>query len=57
MPLPPWIADQKRKDNWLTVSKVRANAEEANPPAAFDANQGRTQAQTIARFHDDHHDF
>jgi hypothetical protein len=57
MPLPPWIGDQKRKDNWLTVSKVRADAEEANPPAAFDANQGRTQAQTIARFHDDHHDF
>jgi hypothetical protein len=57
MPLPPWIADQKRKDNWLTVSKVRANAEEANPPAAFDANQGRSEAQAIATFHDDHHDF
>jgi hypothetical protein len=57
MPLPPWIADQKLKDNWLTVSKVRANAEEANPPAAFDADQGRSEARAIATFHDDHHDF
>jgi hypothetical protein len=57
MPLPPWTADQKLKDNWLTVAKVRANAEEANPPAAFDANQGRSEAQAIATFHDDHHDF
>jgi hypothetical protein len=55
MPLPPWIAEKPRKDNWLAVSKVRDDAEQANPPAAFDAD--RSEAQAIASFHDDHHDF
>lgn len=31
MPLPPWIADQPHKDNWLAVAKLRAKTEEANP--------------------------
>ena len=31
MPLPQWIADETRKDNWMTVARVRASTEEANP--------------------------
>jgi hypothetical protein len=31
MPLPPWIAEHPHKDNWLSVAKVRAQAEAANP--------------------------
>lgn len=30
MPLPPWIATQPHKDNWLTVAKVRAKTEAAD---------------------------
>jgi hypothetical protein len=33
MPLPPWIADQSHKDNWLAVAKVRDQTEAANPGA------------------------
>ncbi len=29
MPLPPWVADHPHKDNWLSVAKVRAEAEAA----------------------------
>ncbi len=31
MPLPQWIVDEPRKDNWMTVARVRAQMEEANP--------------------------
>ncbi len=31
MPLPPWIADRPHKDNWLTVAKLRARTEAADP--------------------------
>jgi hypothetical protein len=31
MPLPQWIMDQPRKDNWMTVARVRRRTEEANP--------------------------
>jgi hypothetical protein len=27
MPLPPWIAEQTHKDNWLSVAKVREQTE------------------------------
>jgi hypothetical protein len=30
MPLPPWIADQPHKDNWLAVAKLRSQTEAAN---------------------------
>ncbi len=30
MPLPPWILDEPRKDNWMTVARVRARAEETS---------------------------
>jgi len=55
MPLPPWIPEQPRKDNWLAVAKLRAKAEEANPPADLIAGEGH--AHTIAALHDDHQDF
>ena len=56
MPLPPWIADQPHKDNWLAVAKLRAQTEAANAP------QGKSKPmnvspETIAGLVDDHHDF
>lgn len=54
MSMPPWIADQPHKDNWLTVSKLRANAEDANPQIEETMpGQGRTLESLI----DEHHDF
>jgi hypothetical protein len=55
MPLPPWIADKPQKDNWLTVAKVRAGAEKANPPATKVPEEGRSHAVDLLL--DDHHDF
>ncbi len=52
MPLPPWMAEKPHKDNWLAVSKVRAAAEETNPPEALDQNHKESQA--IVSFNDDH---
>jgi hypothetical protein len=54
MPLPPWIAVQPRKDNWLAVAKVRDQAEEANSPAASIPVDGA--ACTFSSLPDDHHD-
>jgi hypothetical protein len=54
MPLPPWIPDQPRKDNWLTVARVRENAEAANV-APLIASEGH--AHTVDPFHDEHHEF
>ncbi len=31
MPLPQWIQDEPRKDNWMTVARLRKRTEEANP--------------------------
>jgi hypothetical protein len=56
MPLPPWIADQPHKDNWLAVAKLRAQTEAANAPANSAAPAERA-AETIAHLVDDHHDF
>jgi hypothetical protein len=55
MPLPPWIAEQPHKDNWLTVAKVRAGAESANPPMEAGVSAGETQ--TLRSLHDEHHEF
>jgi len=55
MPLPPWIADNPHKDNWLAVSKLRARTEAANASTA--TVQGSVSASTIATLVDDHHDF
>jgi hypothetical protein len=32
MPLPPWVADRPHKDNWLSVAKLRAQAESGENP-------------------------
>ena len=56
MPLPPWIADQPRKDNWLAVAKLRAQTEAANLPAGSATQAVRTE-QAIASLVDDHHEF
>jgi len=56
MPLPPWIADQPHKDNWLAVAKLRAQTEEANKPTARETPNA-AQPSTIAALVDDHHDF
>lgn len=56
MPLPAWIPDRTHKDNWLTVKKLRAGAEGANPSsAAF--TPGSEQTLPINSLHDDHHEF
>jgi hypothetical protein len=48
MPLPPWIADQPHKDNWLAVAKVRDQTEAANP----DPNEPHNLAEVIDRQHE-----
>jgi hypothetical protein len=56
MPLPPWISDQPHKDNWLTVAKVRAGAEKANPPAeSAAADEGRISPADLLA--EERHDF
>ena len=49
MPLPPWIAAQPHKDNWLAVAKVRSQAEAANPTPI--------EPRTITEIIDQHHEF
>ncbi len=56
MPLPPWIALHPHKDNWLAVSKLRAQTEAANPSLG-QSTPAAGPAQTIATLVDDHHDF
>lgn len=60
MPLPPWIADQPHKDNWLAVAKLRAQTEAANSPShqpTPGSASGKSEPQSIATLVDDHHDF
>lgn len=56
MPLPPWIAEQTRKDNWQAVAKLRAKTEEANASSDASASSLPTSA-TIASLIDHSHDF
>jgi hypothetical protein len=56
MPLPPWIADQPHKDNWLTVAKVRAQTETANPHSSH-GTRVEDVSPAIATLREDHHDF
>jgi hypothetical protein len=56
MPLPPWIADQPHKDNWLTVAKLRAETEAANSHSNHGAlTEDGTPA--IVALGEEHHDF
>jgi hypothetical protein len=60
MPLPPWIADQPHKDNWLTVARVRSQAESSNSeirPVQQSALQPADTQQAVASLVDHHHDF
>jgi hypothetical protein len=52
MPLPPWVTDQPHKDNWLSVAKLREQAESAGS-----ANINLETALPIALKEDDHHNF
>lgn len=48
MPLPPWIAEQPHKDNWLAVARVSSQAESAGAPL---------EAHNLAEIIDQHHEF
>jgi hypothetical protein len=54
MPLPQWIADEPRKDNWMTVARVRAQMEEANPDHGDDLS---TSNQLLASADDHYNQF
>ena len=56
MPLPPWIADQPHKDNWLAVAKVRAQAEAANAPSGK-ASPAGDESHATGHLPDDAHEF
>ncbi|HEV2325607.1 MAG TPA: potassium channel family protein [Terracidiphilus sp.] len=57
MPLPQWIADHPHKDNWMTVAKLRAQTESANPPTAEEPSVPGDLARKISAAFDKHHDF
>jgi hypothetical protein len=52
MPLPPWIADQPHKDNWLSVAKVREQTESVGAE-----NVNLETALPLALHDDEHHMF
>ena len=56
MPLPPWFAAQPHKDNWLTVARVRAEAEAAGP-APESTRQPDEIASAASALIDHHHNF
>ena len=49
MPLPPWIAEEAHKDNWLAVAKVRAQAESSETSTS--------EPHNLAEIIDQHHEF
>jgi hypothetical protein len=57
MPLPPWLADRPYKDNWLTVARVRARTDAANPPSSDRGATAENTPSTISAFVDRPHDF
>jgi len=51
MPLPPWIPEQTHKDNWLSVAKLREQAEALEP-------EGMTLETALpTALHEDEHHF
>jgi hypothetical protein len=52
MPLPPWIADQPHKDNWLSVAKLREQTESVGAE-----NVNLETALPVAFIDDEHHMF
>jgi hypothetical protein len=57
MPLPPWMAETSHKDNWLTVAKVRAKTDAANPPSSASEAAAGDALAAIPPFGDRYHDF
>jgi hypothetical protein len=57
MPLPQWVTDHPHKDNWMTVAKLRAQTESANPTAADEPAVPGDLARKISAAFDKHHDF
>jgi hypothetical protein len=57
MPLPPWMADHPYKDNWLTVAKVRARTDAANPLPSESGTASIELSGEVSTFADHHHDF
>src|SRR5580704_8429168 len=57
MSLPPWLADHASKDNWLTVAKVRARTDAANPPSSDRGTAAEETPSAISPFVDRPHDF
>ena len=55
MPLPPWISEQPHKDNWLSVAKVREQAESSGQTGSEGINL--ETALPLALQDDDHHSF
>jgi hypothetical protein len=56
MPLPPWMATEPHKDNWLTVAKVRAQTEAVGPSDSTGQREAAA-AQSAGAPADHHHDF
>ena len=57
MPLPPWVPESPRKDNWLAVAKLRAKTESAAGVSAEHQGVPAEKIRAIASFVDKHHDF
>jgi hypothetical protein len=57
MPLPPWIVDQPRRDNWQVVASVRADTEATTHVVTPSNLLGLEDPQTVAGILDDHHNF
>ncbi len=55
MPLPPWIADRPFKDNWMTVARVRAQAEQSGGGGS--TAEPAPQDFVVPTLIDHHHDF
>jgi len=56
MPLPPWIADNPRKDNWLAVARLRAQTEAAGS-TPHNETPFEDEPHNIVTLVDDRHDF
>jgi len=57
MPLPPWMPERPRKDNWLAVARLRAKTEAATGGSSETTQPPGEQSRAIAAFLDKHHDF
>lgn len=56
MPLPPWIAAQPHKDDWLTVAKVRKQTETADTMKVAETPTAGIAREIVTQI-DRHHDF